>query len=41
MGSWKLESVVDKGGKKKKKDLKKKIVKHERGIVIILTFKFE
>ena len=40
MGSWKLESVVDKGGKKKK-TYKKKIVKHEREIVIILTFEFE
>ena len=47
-GSWKLESLVDKGDvrekKKKKGDLKnkeKKIVKHERGIVIILTFEFE
>ena len=49
-GSWKLESGVDKGEvrEKKKGDLKKKkqnktktIVKHERGIVIILTFEFE
>ena len=39
VGSWKLESGVDKGDvrEKKKGDLKKKktIVKHERGIVII------
>jgi hypothetical protein len=47
VGSWKLESGVDKGDvrEKKKGDLKniekKKIVKHERGIVIILTFEFE
>ena len=45
MGSWKLESGVDKGDvrEKKKGNLKKKkkIVKHERRIVIILTFKFE
>ena len=44
--SWKLESGVDKGDvrEKKKEDLKnkeKKIVKHERGIIIILTFEFE
>jgi hypothetical protein len=49
VGSWKLESGVDKGdvrekkkGRLKKKEKKKKtIVKHERGIVIILTFEFE
>jgi hypothetical protein len=46
VGSWKLESGVDKGDvrEKKKGDLKKKkktIVKHERRIVIILTFEFE
>ena len=48
MGSWKLESGVDKGDvrEKKKGDLKNKekkktIVKHEREIVIILTFEFE
>ena len=48
MGNWKLESRVDKRDvrekKKKKEDLEnkeKKIVKHERRIVIILTFKFE
>jgi hypothetical protein len=49
VGSWKLESGVDKrdvGEKKKKGDLKNKeekktIVKHKRGIVIILTFEFE
>jgi vacuolar-type H+-ATPase subunit F/Vma7 len=46
VGSWKLESGVDKEDvrEKKKEDLKnkeKKIVKHEHGIVIILTFKFE
>ena len=50
VGSWKLESGVDKGDvreekKKKKRDLKKKkkkkIVKHERGIMIILTFEFK
>ena len=40
MGSWKLENGVDKRDvrEKKKGDLKnkeKKIVKHERGIVII------
>ena len=48
MGSWKLESGVDKGDvreKKKKgylknKEKKKKILKHECGIVIILTFEF-
>ena len=39
--SWKLESVVDKGEKKKKRLKKKIIIKHERGIVIILTFEFE
>jgi hypothetical protein len=45
VGSWKLESGVDKGDvrekkkekKKKKKKKKKTIVKHERRIVIILT----
>ena len=49
MGSWKLKSGVNKGDvrEKKKGDLKNKekkikiIVKHERGIVIILTFEFE
>ena len=51
VGSWKLESGVNKGDvreekkKKKKRDLKKKkkkkIVKHERGIMIILTFEFK
>ena len=46
VGSWKLESGVNKGDvrEKKKGDLKnieKKIVKHERRIVIILTFEFE
>jgi hypothetical protein len=47
VGSWKLESGVDKGDvrEKKKGDLKNKekktIVKHEHGIVIILTFEFE
>ena len=47
VGSWKLESRVEKGDvreKKKgrlKKQRKKKIVKHERRIVIILTFEFE
>ena len=50
MESWKLESGVDKGDvrEKKKGDIKKKkqnktktIVKHERGIVIILTLEFE
>ena len=44
--SWKLESGVDKGDVREKKEgrlkkKKKKIVKYERGIVIILTFKFE
>ena len=41
--SWKLESGVDKGDvreKRLKKKLKKIIVKHECGIVIILTFEF-
>ena len=45
--SWKLKSGIDKedvrekkkGDSKKKK--KKKIVKHELGIVMILTFEFE
>ena len=45
MGSWKLESGVDKREvrekKKKKRETKKKIVKYERGIVILLTFEFE
>ena len=47
VGSWKLESGVDKGNvkeKKKRETLKKtktRIVKHEHGIVIILTFEFE
>ena len=43
VGSWKLESGVDKGDvrEKKKGDLKKKNIKHERRIVIILTFEFE
>ena len=46
VGSWKLESGVNKGDvrEKKKGDLKnieKKIVKHERRIVILLTFKFK
>ena len=55
VGSWKLESGVDKGDvrererekkKKKKRRLKKQrkkktIVKHKRGIVMILTFEFE
>ena len=47
VGSWKLESGVDKGDvrEKKKGDLKNKekktIVKHEREIMIILTFEFE
>jgi hypothetical protein len=43
VGSWKLESGVDKGDvrEKKKKKKKKTIVKYECGIVIILTFKFE
>ena len=48
MRSWKLESGVDKGdvkekkkGELKNKEKKKTIVKHERGIVIILTFEFE
>ena len=43
VGSWKLESGVDKGDvreKRLKKKLKKIIVKHECGIVIILTFEF-
>ena len=37
--SWKLESGVDMRDVKEKE--KKIIVKHERGIVIILTFEFE
>ena len=43
VGSWKLESGVDKGDvrEKKKKRKKKTILEHERGIVIILTFEFE
>ena len=44
VGSWKLKSGVNKGDvreKKKGDSKKKKIVKHERGIVIILTFEFE
>ena len=53
VGSWKLESGVDKGDVRKKKKRKRKgrlkkqrkkkktIVKHERGIVIISTFEFE
>ena len=38
VGGWKLESGVDKRDVREKK---KKIVKHKRGIVIILTFEFE
>ena len=48
VGSWKLESGVDKGdvrekkkGRLKNKEKKKTIVKHERGIMMILTFEFE
>jgi hypothetical protein len=46
VGSWKLESGVDKGDIREKKEgrLKKKkkiIVEHKLGIVIILTFEFE
>ena len=43
VGSWKLKSGVDKGDVREKKKKKKKniIVKHEREIVIILTFEFE
>ena len=41
VGSWKLESGVDKGDVGKKKKKKKTIINHERGIVIILTFEFE
>ena len=37
VGRWKLESGIDKGDGKRKKT----IVKHERKIVIILTFEFE
>ena len=40
VGSWKLESGVDKGDVREKKK-KKTIVKYECVIVIILTFKFE
>ena len=43
--SWKLKSRVDKGDVREKRTegrlKKKKIVKHERRIVIILTFEFE
>ena len=38
VGSGKLESGVDKGDMREKK---KKTLKHERGIVILLTFEFE
>ena len=47
VGSWKLESGVDKRDvrekekRETKKKKKKKIVKHERRIVILLTFKFK
>jgi hypothetical protein len=41
VGSWKLESGVDKGDVREKKKKKKKIVKHKRGIMIILTFEFK
>ena len=48
VGSWKLESGVDKRdirekkkGRLKKKGKKKKIVKHKLEIVIILSFEFE
>ena len=40
MGSKKLKSGVDKGDVREKKK-KKTIMKHERGIVILLTFEFE
>ena len=41
--SGKLESGVDKGYMREKKGRlkKKKTVKHEHGIVILLTFEFE
>ena len=39
VGSWKLEIGVDKRDVRERE--KKKIVKHERRIVIILTFEFE
>ena len=43
--SWKLKSRVDKGDVREKRTegrlKKKKIVKHEREMVIILTFEFE
>ena len=45
MGSWKLESGVNKEDVREKKrgdsKKKKKMVKHECGIMIILTFEFE
>ena len=43
VGSWKLENGVNKGDVREKKrgDSKKKIMKHKRGIVIILTFEFK
>jgi hypothetical protein len=43
VGSGKLESGVDKGDvrERKKKKKKKKAVKHEREVVILLTFEFE
>jgi hypothetical protein len=43
VGSWKLESGVDKGDvrEKKRKEGRLKKKKKKRGIVIILTFQFE
>jgi hypothetical protein len=47
VGSWKLESEVNKGDVREikkgrlRKEKKKTILKHECGIVIILTFEFK
>ena len=41
VGTWKLKSGVDKGDVRENKKKKNIIVKHEREIVIILTFEFE
>ncbi len=39
IGKWRKKGRYEK--KKKKKKKKKRTVKHERGIVILLTFEFE